>query len=464
MTVDFIERSAIELMATWLDYRCHYEHQVGIQLTIRRDGEVVHSSAHGLADVATGEKYTPRHLGRFASHTKMLTACMALQLQQSGDLSLSDKVVEHLPQFKRHKNKRFGQITIEHLLANQSGILRDMADSRFWEQLADYPEWGEIERTLVDSPVYIKPGSGEVKYSNTGYAVLGKLLEVITGKPYAELQKKLVLNKLPRGLSFYADYPEGANAQRRMATGYSSVLFNGQRKAFVPVSVGGFIPVYGICTNSLGMSSFVHHYLNTDLFLPLKVRKRLARSLVKAEGDDNRLYGWGIQGHQHNSKLYIGHGGGFNGFTTATRAIEGTTYVVSVASNVTATVLVGVINSFNQAMSELREIFSRAEQPHLIVSPVMLSDWGGHIAVIGRKRAMCFWLGGSNLVSGATTLTRGKGGLFYRDKVDSFSSSHEPVRFHFKRGKLWATQFAGSYSYCEQAYLKLPEAGRFIPA
>lgn len=462
MTIESIEKTAFKLISTWLDYRCRYEHQGGIQLTVRRDGEVVHSSAHGLADVSAGEKYTPRHLGRFASHTKMFTACMVLQLQQSGDLSLTDRLIDHLPQFRHHKSKRFKQITIEHLLANQSGIIRDVPDSRFWEQLIRYPNWDEIEQALLNSPVYVKPGSGQLKYSNTGYVVLGKVLEAITNKPYAILQKEMVLDKLPRGLQFYADYPQEASAHNKMAKGYSRALFDGGRCAFAPVSVSACISAYGICSNTLSMSGFVHHYLNTDLFLGASIRRKLKSAGVKAEGASDRYYSLGLQWRQCKSSMYIGHGGGFNGFMSLTQAIKGSPYVVSIISNATDAALVGIMSGVEQAMDQIAKLFPEAERPYLTVSPAMLSDWGGHIAVVGRKRAICFWLGGSDLVGGATTLTRGKDGLFYRDKADSFSSSHEPVRFHLKRGKLWATQFAGSYSYCEQAYHQLPTAGRFL--
>lgn len=462
MTIESIEKTAFKLISTWLDYRCHYEHQVGIQLTVRRDGEVVHSSAHGLADVAAGEKYTPRHLGRFASHTKMFTACMVLQLQQSGDLSLTDRLIDHLPQFRHHKSKRFKQITIEHLLANQSGIISDMPDSRFWEQLMNFSAWEEIERAVLAGAVYVKPDSGEIKYSNIGYAVLGKVLEKVTGKPYAILQKEMVLDKLPRGLKFYADYPQEASAHNKMAKGYSRALFDGGRREFAPALTNGFISTAGLCANTLSMSGFLYHYFNTDVFLKASLRKKMLASAVTARGSHRLFYGWGFEKWKIGKSVYNGHSGGFNGFMSLTQVIKGSPYVVSIISNATDAALVGVMSGVEQAMDQIAKLFPEAERPYLTVSPAMLSDWGGHIAVVGRKRAICFWLGGSDLVGGATMLTRGKDGLFYRDKVDSFSSSHEPVRFHLKRGKLWATQFAGSYSYCEQAYHQLPTAGRFL--
>src|ERR1700761_8428989 len=88
-------RSAIDYIASWIEFQLTLSQQPGCIIAIAHRGEVVAEHAFGLADLATGEKLTPRHRFRIASHSKAFTTAGLMKLREQRKLRLDDPVGKH---------------------------------------------------------------------------------------------------------------------------------------------------------------------------------------------------------------------------------------------------------------------------------------------------------------------------------------------------------------------------------
>lgn len=165
-----------------------------------REGEAVSRFGAGYADKATRELAGPHHRFRIASNTKSFVAAVVLQLAGEGGLSLDDTVEQRLPGVLRGPGYEPGKITLRMLLNHTSG-LHDLLDKHFFDPYLVHGNRGHIytpaeviRRSLVDPPLFA-PGT-KVEYSNTGYLVLGKVIEKVTRNDVREEIQRRFLDPL----------------------------------------------------------------------------------------------------------------------------------------------------------------------------------------------------------------------------------------------------------------------------
>ncbi|QSB14697.1 serine hydrolase [Natronosporangium hydrolyticum] len=183
----------------------------GAVLGVRRgtDRTVV---ATGVTNVETTVPVTPETRFQIGSITKPLTATAALRLVDQGRLDLDKPVVNYLPELRLADRSATGQITLRHLLTHTSGIDGDLFHDfgRGDDCLARYVA------ALAEVPQLHAPGA-TLSYSNSGYAVVGRLIEVITGQVWDEALRELLLD--PAGLTGVSTLPEQA-LLHRVAVGH----------------------------------------------------------------------------------------------------------------------------------------------------------------------------------------------------------------------------------------------------
>lgn len=192
-----------DLMARW--------QLPGGQLALAKDGRLVLNRGYGLADVERGEPVQPTSLFRIASVTKAITAVAILTLVDAGRLALDDTVFPLLafaPPPHASPDPRLAAITVQHLLVHAGGW--DSAQS-FDPQglpfsrmaaasvgLADPAEAATIVRFMLGEPLDFDPGTRQA-YSNFGFNVLGRVIEHVSGQPYADYVRDHVLT--PAGIT-----------------------------------------------------------------------------------------------------------------------------------------------------------------------------------------------------------------------------------------------------------------------
>jgi CubicO group peptidase (beta-lactamase class C family) len=162
-------------------------------LTIAKDGAVLYTRAIGYSQINGTEKkpLTAANRFRIGSITKMFTATMILQLVEEGKLKLTDTLDKFFPQVPNAK-----KITIVQILAHRSGIPNVRRDRDSQRNVSTIPiTKDEMLALIVKGKPDFEPDAKH-SYSNSGYFLLGLILEKLTGKPYGEALEERITSKI----------------------------------------------------------------------------------------------------------------------------------------------------------------------------------------------------------------------------------------------------------------------------
>ena len=186
----------------------------GVALAVHQDGEVLFDGVAGLANGEAQTPLAPTDRFRIYSITKTFTAVLVLQLVEEGVLSLDDTVADWLDDPAVARIPNVEQITLRQLLTHTSGVYDYFAeDSPFWQDayLGEDADWSRVwspEELLAyadganHAPDFA-PGEG-VHYSNTGYILLGLIVEEATAQPFADRLHQQILDPLGLTDTFFA--------------------------------------------------------------------------------------------------------------------------------------------------------------------------------------------------------------------------------------------------------------------
>ena len=152
------------------------ENGPGVSILIAKDGKAIYQKAFGNASLELNVPMTTDNVFEIGSITKQFTAVAILMLEEKGKLKLNDNITNYLPEYPTNGNA----ITIHNLLNHTSGIRgrtpvsnkKLMAMDMEVEELIDY---------IKKQPLKFNSGE-QFSYSNSGYIILGRIIEIITGK------------------------------------------------------------------------------------------------------------------------------------------------------------------------------------------------------------------------------------------------------------------------------------------
>jgi CubicO group peptidase (beta-lactamase class C family) len=178
---------AIGYIRNWIEFQLRGSQQPGCIVAIAHRGKVVAEYAFGHANLATGERLTPRHRFRIASHSKSFTAAGIMKLRERRKLRLDDPVGQYVSGL----HPQVAGATIAQLLSHSAGLTRDGADAGQFTDRRPYLSQKELMAELQLPPA-IEPNS-RFKYSNHGFGLLGLVIEAITGEPYrAWIEREII--------------------------------------------------------------------------------------------------------------------------------------------------------------------------------------------------------------------------------------------------------------------------------
>ena len=183
-----------------------------VSISIMRGTEVVYSSGYGFAVAETDTRCTPDHLFRMASISKQFCTMCIMTLKEEGRLKLDDTVFGEkgiLKGIYQNITPYHESITVRNLLSHSSGICKGLSDPCFTNSYRFYsgtttpvPTDTLIQRTLNarqqpydDGSMVWSPGMG-YNYSNVGFCILHRIVEVVSGKSYESFLKEDVLAKM----------------------------------------------------------------------------------------------------------------------------------------------------------------------------------------------------------------------------------------------------------------------------
>jgi len=154
----------------------------GLSVAVSRNGKVIFSKGYGLAEIEHDVKADGGSMFRTGSITKQFTAAAIMRLVEQGKVGLDDPITKHVPGY----NTQGREITVRHLLTHTSGIKSYTEVKRV---MVDEPErefsHQEMLGLVQNEPLAFEPGTKSV-YSNTGYYLLGVIIENVSGKGYCE--------------------------------------------------------------------------------------------------------------------------------------------------------------------------------------------------------------------------------------------------------------------------------------
>lgn len=174
-----------------------------------REGSIIHNKGYGFSSHASQVANDEDTQYLIGSMTKQFTALAIMQLQERGLLNIDEYISKYLPDFPNGSN-----ITIKNLLTHSSGIY-NFTDE--WKSIkyANLSSENVIE-IFKNKPLKFTPGS-KVRYSNSGYVLAGKIIEVVTGSSYSEYINENIFH--PLGMKTSA-YGLTYDSKHNTATGY----------------------------------------------------------------------------------------------------------------------------------------------------------------------------------------------------------------------------------------------------
>lgn len=264
---------------------------------IARDGRPILEKGYGFADREQEVPNSPETKFQIASVTKQFTAAAILHLAQQGKLDLQDPLAKHLPAYPADPGDR---ITIHHLLSHTSGIPNYLADPEIWARIATEIPIPELVATFSHRPLDFEPGTA-FAYSNSGYVLLGLIIEATSGQSYEEYLRNAVFQPLGMRDSGYGCH---AGIVPNCASGYETVGDEWRNAGPIAMSMAYSAgALYATASDLLKWDQALYG----DRLLAEASKERMFTPVLEGFG-----YGWVIG--EIAGRRVIHHAGGMPGF------------------------------------------------------------------------------------------------------------------------------------------------------
>ncbi|MEI6886299.1 MAG: serine hydrolase [Bacteroidota bacterium] len=294
----------------------------GCAALVVKDGKVVYRKAFGKANIELNVNMESGMIFRLGSITKQFTAVAILKLMEEGKLSLQDEITKFIPDYPTHGYK----ITVEHLLTHTSGI-KSYTDMKEWTEEIQKKDMTpkELIDLFKDQPMNFEPGA-KFLYNNSGYILLGYIIEKVSGESYAAYMEKNIFK--PLGL-VHTSYDNPSDIIKTRVPGYSKADTGFANAAYLsmtqPYAAGSLLStVDDLYTWTKGVRS-------GKLIRPETFEKAVTSCKLN---DGTKIgYGYGLGIGEISGSVTISHGGGINGFLTISIYMPKEDVFVGILSN-----------------------------------------------------------------------------------------------------------------------------------
>jgi CubicO group peptidase (beta-lactamase class C family) len=274
-------------------------HEFNGSVLVAKSGTIILNKGYGYRDAANKVLNNEHTIFQLGSITKQFTSAIILKLQEEKKLSISDKISKYFPEYPRGDT-----ITIQELLTHTSGIYNYTNDQNFMANEITKPaSRAKMMALFENKPLDFSPGSSW-SYSNSGYSLLGYIIEEVTNKPYMEAVRRYVFTPLHMTHSGF-DFTHLESNDK--AIGYFKL--NDKDTMLAPIVDSTVSFSAGAMYSTTGDLFLWHKALEHNVVLS-KAQQETAYIPVR----NNYGYGWGIDSIE--GKRRVGHGGGIPGFIT----------------------------------------------------------------------------------------------------------------------------------------------------
>lgn len=288
----------------------------GATIIVLIDGKPVFRKAYGMADVANKVVMTPETSLRLGSITKQFTAVGILLLAEDGKLALSDEISKFFPGYPTQGKT----ITIEHLLTHTSGIVSYTSKPGFRAQSTKDLTPAQMIDTFKAEPMQFAPGT-RWQYNNSGYFLLGAIIEKVSGMPYAKFVEQRLFIPLQMDHTAYEGFERTASMR---AVGHARD--QGRFIASAPLSMSQPFAA-GALVSTVDDLARWDAAISAGKLIGAASWKKAFTPYVLADGKPTS-YGYGWEVGKLKGVPMIAHGGDINGFASyALRLPEQKVYV-----------------------------------------------------------------------------------------------------------------------------------------
>ncbi|MDE5419202.1 serine hydrolase [Labilibaculum sp. DW002] len=295
-----------ELLSTYEEYG-----KFNGSVLVSDQGKVIYKKGFGMANMEWDIPNEANTKHRLGSITKQFTAMLILQLVAEGKLDLQAPITTYLPDYPKTSGDI---ITIHHLLTHTSGIPNYTAFPKFMDDESRNPYTPEeFVGKFADKELEFTPGE-KFSYSNSGYFLLGVLIEKVSGKSYEEMLQDKIFDPLNMTDTGYDNH---GDILKNRATGYEKqggkYVNSKYLDMTIPYSAGS---MYSTVDDLYKWDQALY----TTTLLPKEYMTMYFKPNISAFGNTHYAYGWAVGydkiGSSKDSIYTISHGGGINGFNT----------------------------------------------------------------------------------------------------------------------------------------------------
>lgn len=276
----------------------------GATVLISKKGKIIYRKAFGQANLELNMPMQPENVFQIGSMTKQITAVAILMLEEQGKLNLTDEITKFIPDYPTHGKK----ITIHHLLNHTSGI-KSYTSMRGLRDIArDDLSPMELINFFKNEPMDFDSGTA-YKYNNSGYILLGYIIEKVSQQSYEAFIEEHIFNKLHMNSSFYGSHQQlisnRASGYEKRKNGHENTIYI---SLSIPYAAGS---VMSSVDDLYKWQQAIQHNI---LVKATTIQKAFTNYTLTNGSSINYGYGWGL--NEINGITTYEHGGRIFGYTS----------------------------------------------------------------------------------------------------------------------------------------------------
>ncbi len=293
----------------------------GISVILAKGDEILYKNGHGMANLEHNISISPEMVFRLGSLTKQMTTASIMMLAEEGLLQVDDPITQYFSNYPTHGYT----ITLRHLMTHTSGIIDFLA-------IEEFPEIEKEDITAMDvidffknQPMNFAPGEA-YSYTNSGYVMLGAIIEQLTGQSYEDFVQERIFTPLGMDNTYHGSFKR---IIPNRVTGYAMGPNGYENSSYLSMTIPGAAGAIISTVDDL-------HTWNTALFagdvVSMESLEEMTTPFILNNGELSN-YGFGLAIQSLRGQPMISHTGGINGFITYAAYLPESDMYVAVLGN-----------------------------------------------------------------------------------------------------------------------------------
>lgn len=368
-------------------------HTPGCVVAIVNGEKVIYLKSYGVANLETGEPLSPDALFNIGSTTKMFTAYTLLSLAEEGKVDINKPIGNYI----KGLSPRLSNVTAAQLMSHTAG-LADLSTNpeKDWDYASGLAKY---VHSMNDSMLFTEPGD-VFSYSNPGWDIAGYLIEVVSGKPYADAVDERVLRPLCMNNStFYLEYA----VTHTMSQGHNPFA-TGKMGVMRPYDeVVNQWPAGFLLSNIYDMAKFATAMMNNgtldgkQVLSPSIIKEMRTPRALEYQNNANMSYGYGMDINSFDFGD-IGHMGNALGFSSVVTMVPERKLAVILLDNVVGN---NMLDSTKKAFELMMPVKPEVQKEPMKMSQDEMAEYVGNYTTTSGT------VYGVKVVDGNLTLSQG---------------------------------------------------------